>query len=275
MPNLVLADNLNPQRRAFVDHYTTPGTTTFGNATRSAVAAGYSEATANEQGSQLLVILSVREAVAERLKTLEMSHAETRARIAEIATFDASAFVTFEEVAEMVMALTPVAEAAQMARAEHARAVEVEHRMSRHDRAELKARAARLSVLDERAVTLELHAIDEPDAMVPYPQPRTRRVPRIDFEKAEREGVLHLVAGLRYDTEGRLIPDLPSRLEALKALDKGHLMLAKLQADEGQGGEGGEGDALTTARQKLRAGAPVVVAAPGSTVNVQINTPKP
>jgi phage terminase small subunit len=54
--------SLNPKRQRFVEEYLVDL-----NATQAAIRAGYSPRTANEQGAQLLAILSVREAVDQAL----------------------------------------------------------------------------------------------------------------------------------------------------------------------------------------------------------------
>lgn len=273
MPNLALADNLNPQRRAFVDHYTTPGTTTFGNATRSAIAAGYSEDSARSFGSELLTFPDVRDAIASRLQTLAMSHEEVRARLAEHAAASFEPFVRFEDRTRRGAGLLSAAEAARQATA----ALDV------HEEYMRKMREAgvlpevedtkRTKWLQREALRLEAEAERDPEAMVSWEEAvTTERVPVLDLEAAKAAGVLHLVKEVKTDADGTISIKLHDAQSALQHLDKMHTMLAKLQAEEGQGGEG---DALTTARQKLRTGAPVVVAAPGSTVNVQINTPKP
>jgi phage terminase small subunit len=53
-----MATDLPPKRQRFVDEYLIDL-----NATQAAIRAGYSPRTANEQGSQLLAILSVRDAI--------------------------------------------------------------------------------------------------------------------------------------------------------------------------------------------------------------------
>lgn len=51
---------LNQRQQAFLIAYQTPGTPATGNATRAAIAAGYSPATAKQSGSRLLAEISAR-----------------------------------------------------------------------------------------------------------------------------------------------------------------------------------------------------------------------
>ena len=69
---------LTPKQRAFVEHYLACGF----NATEAAKRAGYSEKTANEQGSRLLANVSIRAAVDARLEKLGMGSDEVLARLA-------------------------------------------------------------------------------------------------------------------------------------------------------------------------------------------------
>lgn len=263
-PSAPRQEGLTERQAAFVEHLTTPGTPAFGNRYRAALAAGYAKETARAQGTRLSDNVGVRRAIDARMAALALTHEQARAMIAEIAAFDASAFVVFEEVAVTVDRPMPVHEAARRARAEHQRAEAAERRAPRVSADQIKARVERLAELEMRAVELELHAEDEPDAVVAYPAVETRRLPRLDLDAAERAGVLHLVRGLRYDPQGRLVPDLPDRLDALKHVDKMHT----LGAAKGMGTAAADGlDAALAAM-----GVPVVAA---QTVNIQINHTPP
>ena len=59
-------DKLTPKQRFFVAEYIVDW-----NATRAAVAAGYSKKTANEQGCRLLASVNIQKAVAEQIKARE------------------------------------------------------------------------------------------------------------------------------------------------------------------------------------------------------------
>ncbi len=56
---------LTPKQESFCIHYTTIGAETFGNGTRAAIAAGYSEKGAYARGSELLRNRKVRERINE------------------------------------------------------------------------------------------------------------------------------------------------------------------------------------------------------------------
>ena len=66
-------DNLTPRQESFCVHYTTIGGETFGNGTKSAIAAGYSEKSAYSQASTLLKNPKIQ----QRIKDL---HAENMSR---------------------------------------------------------------------------------------------------------------------------------------------------------------------------------------------------
>jgi phage terminase small subunit len=68
--------SLNNKQRAFVEHYLT-----CWNATEAARRAGYSVKTANEQAARLLANVSVKEAVALRLKDLQAGADEVLTRL--------------------------------------------------------------------------------------------------------------------------------------------------------------------------------------------------
>ncbi len=54
-------NELNKRQRTFVEAYVIPGTATYGNATKSAMYAGYSEKTAYSQGQRLLKNVEIQE----------------------------------------------------------------------------------------------------------------------------------------------------------------------------------------------------------------------
>ncbi len=58
-------EKLTTKQEAFCVHYTTIGSETFGNATKSATAAGYSEKGAYARGSELLRIRKIIERISE------------------------------------------------------------------------------------------------------------------------------------------------------------------------------------------------------------------
>lgn len=78
---------LNPKQERFVQEYLIDL-----NATQAAIRAGYSPKTANEQGAQLLAILSiatkVQEAQAERAKRTGITQDRVLAELAKLAFFD-------------------------------------------------------------------------------------------------------------------------------------------------------------------------------------------
>ncbi len=53
-------DNLNKRQKAFAEAYCIPGSDCYGNATRSAIRAGYSEKTAYSQGQRMLKNVDVK-----------------------------------------------------------------------------------------------------------------------------------------------------------------------------------------------------------------------
>ena len=79
--------NLTPKQQRFVEEYLIDL-----NATQSAIRAGYSEKTANEQGSRLLANVSISEAIAEaqnkRTKQTEIDAAYVLRRLVEIDQMD-------------------------------------------------------------------------------------------------------------------------------------------------------------------------------------------
>ena len=61
---MVEAENkLNTRQRTFAEAYSIPGTETYGNATKSAIIAGYSEKTAYSQGQRLLKKVEIQELI--------------------------------------------------------------------------------------------------------------------------------------------------------------------------------------------------------------------
>lgn len=270
----VAASDLTPQREAFVDHYTTPGTEAFGNGTKAAIAAGYSPQSARTQAADLRAIQSVRDAIVARLQALAMSHEEVRARLAEHAAASFEPFLRFETRKHRQVVVMRAEDAAR-SRENDLDQHEEYLRLVKESGGEVlpsKEDISRLNDLRRDCLRLQAAAALDPDEEVEVEAWRSVRVPVLDLEAAKTAGVLHLVKEVKTEADGTISIKLHDAQSALQHLDKMHTMLARLQAEEGQGGEG---DALTSARQKLRAGAPVVVAAPGSTVNVQINQETP
>ena len=77
-----MADNeLTLKQRRFADYYIE-----LGNASEAARRAGYSEATANEQGSQLLAKLSIREYIDQRLEELQSNKIADQREVLEYLT---------------------------------------------------------------------------------------------------------------------------------------------------------------------------------------------
>ena len=61
---------LNKRQRTFAEAYAIPGTEMYGNATKSAIYAGYSEKTARSQGQRMMTNVDIKEyirGVEERL----------------------------------------------------------------------------------------------------------------------------------------------------------------------------------------------------------------
>ena len=75
---------MNDKQRAFIDHYFANNM----NATKAAIAAGYSEKTAYSQGSRLLKHAEVSEAINDRLTEHAMPANEVLYRLAEMARGD-------------------------------------------------------------------------------------------------------------------------------------------------------------------------------------------
>lgn len=74
---------MNPKRRAFVNAYLSG--TTQGNATQSALAAGYSPDTAYSQGSRLLKDAEVAQAIETRFAKAEFTVDQSLREVAELA----------------------------------------------------------------------------------------------------------------------------------------------------------------------------------------------
>lgn len=83
---------LSSKQQAFVDEYLRTW-----NATKAAIAAGYSEKTAGSQGFDLLKKPEIQGAIKERLESKAMAADEVLARFAEQARFDATPYLIFEE----------------------------------------------------------------------------------------------------------------------------------------------------------------------------------
>lgn len=84
---------LSAKQQAFVEEYLRTG-----NATRSAVAAGYSAKTAEQIGHQLLKKTSVADEIARRFEAKAMAADEVLARLAEQARFNPVPYILFEEI---------------------------------------------------------------------------------------------------------------------------------------------------------------------------------
>ncbi len=80
-------NDLTPKQRRFVAEYLKDQ-----NGTQAAIRSGYSERTANEQASQLLAKLKVKEAVAEKLREIEsksvLTAEEVRVSVYRLLQFD-------------------------------------------------------------------------------------------------------------------------------------------------------------------------------------------
>lgn len=71
---VVPGGKINPKYKLFIDHYLNVGSETYLHATKSAIAAGYSEKTARAQGSRLLTNVDIMLLVNEHYKN---SHLKT------------------------------------------------------------------------------------------------------------------------------------------------------------------------------------------------------
>ena len=58
-----MANEMTARRKAFVTYYADPASDAFGNATQSAIRAGFSSRTAKSQGQRLLTFVDVRQAI--------------------------------------------------------------------------------------------------------------------------------------------------------------------------------------------------------------------
>lgn len=83
---------LSSKQQVFVDEYLRTW-----NATKAALAAGYSEKTAYSQGGRLLKDVEVQREVKERLAAKAMAADEVLSRFAEQARFDPTPYLIFEE----------------------------------------------------------------------------------------------------------------------------------------------------------------------------------
>lgn len=82
-------DNLTHKQRLFVTYYVQSG-----NATQSAIQAGYSEDSARQIGSENLSKPDIQEAINEFWSSNALTAAEIISRIADIARFDLTLFLT-------------------------------------------------------------------------------------------------------------------------------------------------------------------------------------
>lgn len=92
---------LSTKQTAFVEHYLR-----VWNAAEAARLAGYSDATARQQGSRLLTNVDIQTAVSARLDELKMSADEVLTRLADIARGDMADFVTLDNAGEPQLNLT-------------------------------------------------------------------------------------------------------------------------------------------------------------------------
>ena len=90
---------LTDKQRLFISEYLVDL-----NATRAAIAAGYSENTARQTGHENLTKPYIRDAVNAELKKRTLSHEEVLARLSDIATFDPGEYLErgFLDVSQMI-----------------------------------------------------------------------------------------------------------------------------------------------------------------------------
>lgn len=96
-------DGLNMRRRAFVEYVTSVA---FGNPTRAAAMAGYSDSNRNvlrATASRLLTFVNVQRSIREKLAAAQMTAEGTRNAIAAYASSDMSAFISVGESGEPVL----------------------------------------------------------------------------------------------------------------------------------------------------------------------------
>lgn len=88
--------DLNDKQRAFVYHYLQ----SF-NATKAALAAGYSEKTARTQGSALLTKLDIQALISEKLNSVEITAFRVLGELAKIAYADMGDYTTVQPGGQM------------------------------------------------------------------------------------------------------------------------------------------------------------------------------
>lgn len=170
------------------------------NATKAALAAGYSKKTARTQGSRLLTIVDIKTAIKAVLDTAGMDPEEIAARWDRIARVDLSDFYTKQEYEEPTKVLRPMLERI----AELNYEIDFEERVAKRqtldeDDAErhYHAQQRRRNKIIRCQVELEMNPAATYEADGP-PIKKYRMV--LDLVKAEELGVLDLAKGI---TEGR------------------------------------------------------------------------
>jgi phage terminase small subunit len=190
-----LLKKLSPQRRKFVEEFCV-----CLNATKAALAAGYSEKSARFQGSRLLTIVNIKFAIKAVLDTAGMDPEEIAAHWDRIARVDLSDFYTKVEYEEKTKVTRPVIE--RIAELEYE--LDFEERVAKRQKLtgeEYMEHALRQQGRRNRIVRHEVELEMNPAATYQADGPPVKKYRmQLDLVKAEELGVLDLIKSI---TEGR------------------------------------------------------------------------
>lgn len=206
---------LEPRQRKFVQAYLREP-----NATKAALAAGYSEKTARQMGSENLSKPDIAAAVESGFKQV-MGKNEVRSRTAEAAAATFEDFLSIERVPYTEPVMLDAEEALDLV-ADTIADLSEELDSAKEERAdwitkEIK-RLRRMERKCERALAKADPEKGDPEVMVDV-EWKTRVVARIDLEKAKAAGKLHLIKKLK-ETKFGLEVELHDAAAARELLGK-------------------------------------------------------
>jgi phage terminase small subunit len=189
------------------------------NATRAAIAAGYSAKTAAQQASRLLRNVKVRDAIEQALAKAAMGTEEIASHWSAVGRANLSDFFTKVEYEEATKVQRPLIE--RIAEVEYQ--IDFEERVaSRQLLSEKEAAKHQLRQQDRRNTIIRLEVELEMNPAATYaaegPAVKKYRM-ELDLVKADELGVLDLAKSIKPTAFGTSI-ELPDRLAALERLAK-------------------------------------------------------
>lgn len=192
-----MAEGLSDKQQAFIDHYVECGF----NATEAARRAGYSQATARQQGQRLLTNVDIKAEISRRMDAHAMPANEVIARMGSIARGDMADFVRVdEEEITLSWSLLSVPETKD-------------------------------GEPDEVSAMLDLAAQPnvKPTDRVLHTATVKRASARLDLLTAGQAGNLHLIKKYTVDDKGKITIELYDKKSALDTLAKFHGLLVDKQ----------------------------------------------